>query len=42
MVGYICGHGFGMSNNVILMDENMVLIWLRRNFMIVSWWCIIS
>jgi len=42
MVGYICGHEFGMSNNVTFMVRIMVLVWLGRNSMIVLWWCLIS
>jgi len=42
MVGYICGHGFGMSNNVTLMVGNMILVWLGCNSTIVLWWCLIG
>jgi len=42
MVGYICGHEFGMSNNVTLMVGIMVLVGLGHNSTIVSWWCLIG
>jgi len=36
MVSYICDHGLGMNMKVILIVENMMLVWLGRNCTIVS------
>jgi len=42
MVGYQSGMIFGMINDSILIDGNMMLVWLARNSTIVSWWCLIG
>ena len=31
-----------MKNDSILIDGNMMFVWLGRNSTIVSWWCLIG